>query len=104
MVKILIRKSDGQFSENKVPNLDGMSDADLMAFWKRYRRPKRKDAAELIGDTRKGYTNLASLLAAYAVNKATAMTCRAKGDIQGAETYEHGCRLVYERLPQDLRW
>ena len=96
----------GQFPEeaNQVPNLDGMSDKDLMAFWSKYHRPTRKDAAALIGDTRKGYTSLAASLAAYAVNKATAMTCRAKGEIQGAEVYEKICELIFERLPADLRW
>lgn len=89
---------------NTVPNLDCMSQDELWAFWKRYHRPSRKDAAELIGDRRPGYTTLAALLASYACNKAVAMKCRLDGDITGASIYESHCDLSYERIPQDLRW
>lgn len=87
-----------------VPNLDAMTDSDLMAFWKRYSRPSRKDAEELIGDRRKGFTTIAGRLAGYAANKATAMTCRARGDIQAASVYECICDSIYERIPEDIRW
>jgi len=89
---------------NTIPNLDCMSSDELMAFWKRYHRPSRKDAAELIGERRKGYTTLASELACYACNKAVAMDCRLKGNIQSALVYERCAELSYERLPDDLRW
>jgi len=81
-----------------------MSSAELMAFWKRYHRATRKDAAELVGDTRKGYTNIAATLANYACNKAVAIDCRLKGDIQAALIYEHNADLCYDRLPADLQW
>lgn len=87
-----------------IPNLDGMTHDDLMKFWKKYHRPKRKDAAELIGDTRKGYTNIAATVANYALLHAVAMTCRKRGDIQAALTYEHAADLAYDRLPDDLKW
>lgn len=67
-------------------------------------RPSRKDAEALIGDRRKGFTTLASDLANYACNKAVAMGCREKGDINGALCYEHAAELSYERLPEDIRW
>lgn len=89
---------------NMVPNLDAMDQEELMKFWKRFHRPRRKEAAELIGDRRKGYTNLASLIAGYACNKAVAMGCREKGDIQAAQVYELHCDMTYERIPEDLRW
>jgi hypothetical protein len=89
---------------NTIPNLDGMTEAELMAFWSRYHRASRKDAAALIGDTRKGYTTIAATLANYACNKSVAMTCRAKGDIQGATVYEASAELCYNRLPDDLKW
>jgi hypothetical protein len=88
---------------NTVPNLDAMPESELMAFWSRYHRPTRKDAAALVGK-RKGYIGLAQTLANYAVNKATAMTCRLRGDINAAQVYEHACDLCYDRLPEDLRW
>ena len=87
-----------------VPNLDAMTESDLMAFWSRYHRATRKDAADLIGDKRRGYIALAWLLAAYACDKACAMSLREKGEIARAMTYEHACDLRYERIPTDLRW
>lgn len=90
---------------NNIPNLDAMTEDELMAFWQRYQnRQTRKDAAELIGDRRKGYTVLAAKLGGYASNKAAAIACRSRGDIQAAEVYESICEQIYETLPSDLRW
>ncbi len=89
---------------NNIPNLDAMSIDELWIFHGRYSRPTRKDAAELIGDKRPGYTTICGTLAAYAINKAVAMRCRIEGDIQTAEIYEIHCDQAYIRLPQDLRW
>lgn len=87
-----------------VPNLDCMPHDDLMTFWSRYHRATRKDAQALIGDNRKGYTGLAADLANYACNKATAVSCRLRGDITAAQLYETVCENIYTRLPEDLRW
>lgn len=89
---------------NNVPNLDAMSEDELMAFWNRFHRASRKDAEWLVGDRRKGFTLLAAALANYACNKAVAMKCRLNGNILGAQCYEHVAQLCYERLPEDLRW
>lgn len=89
---------------NTVPNLDCMPEDDLRAFWSKYHRASRKDAEALVGDRRKGFTTVAAALANYAINKAVAMGCREKGDIKGAEIYEHSCNLCYRRIPEDLRW
>ncbi len=89
---------------NRVPNFDAMTNAELMAFWKRYTRPTRKDAEALVGDRRPGFTNLSAKLANYACNKATAMTCRLKGDVRAASIYEAVCDRIYGELPADLRW
>jgi hypothetical protein len=90
---------------NTVPNLDAMTPDDLMEFWLRYQQhTTRKDAATLIGDRRKGFTTLAKDLGAYAANKATAMRCRLKGDIQAASVYETICDHIYNELPDDLKW
>lgn len=89
---------------NTVPNLDAMSADSLMDFWHKYHRPGRKDAAALIGDTRKGYTRLASDLANYACNKAVAMRCRESGDISTATMYEGIAERIYNDLPADLHW
>lgn len=93
-----------QSSPNTVPNLDAMSNDELGKFWSKYSRCTRKDAAALIGDRRTGYVKLASALANYAINKATAQTCRARGDIQAAQVYETTCDRIHDELPHDLRW
>lgn len=87
-----------------VPNLDDMTHEDITHFALVYQRPSRKDAQRLIGDRRKGFTTLCGSLSGYAWNKATAMTCRMKGDIQAALVYEQICESIYNRLPEDLRW
>ncbi len=89
---------------HKVPNLDCMPADELMDFWKKFQRPSRKDAEELVGDRRRGYTTIAGKLAGYASNKATAVRCRQKGKIASAESYEAICDCIYKEIPEDLRW
>jgi hypothetical protein len=43
-------------------------------------------------------------IASYAVNKATALTCGARGDLQAAEIYNIIARNIKKKLPADLRW
>ncbi len=87
-----------------IPNFDAMTQEELMTFWSRYHRATRKDAEALVGDRRKGFTVIAAQLANYACNKAVAMSCRLRGDIQAAQVYEHATDLCYNALPQDLKW
>ncbi len=89
---------------SQVPNLDAMTPDDLMAFWKRYARPSWKDAETLVGDRRRGFTTISGSLAGYASNKATAMQCRERGDVQAALMYEKICETIYAGLPSDVRW
>lgn len=89
---------------NTIPNLDCQTSDDLMDFWARYHRGSRRDAAELIGDKRPLFTVYARNVAAYACNKAVAMQCRLRGEIDSATTYETICDQIYNRLPEDLRW
>lgn len=87
-----------------IPNFDAMTQEELMNFWACYSRCGRKKAAELIGGARKGYTKLTRDLANYASNKATAMWCRERGDIERAQMYEKVCDRIYDGLPVDLKW
>ncbi len=98
-------EDDTNYFRNKhnIPNFDAMTSEELMDFWKKYSRPTRKDAAALVGK-QKGYITLCGQLAAYACNKAVAMRCRVRGDIQAAEIYEKHCELDYERLPDWAKW
>lgn len=91
-------------SGHSVPNLDAMAPTDLHAFWARYNRCTRAECEALIGDRRPGYIKLTTKLAGYASNKAAAMYCRERGDIQGASIYETICDRMYDELPHDLRW
>ena len=89
---------------NTIPNFDGMMREELMAFWSKYRRPRRKSAEKLIGDCRPGYTNITSLLANYALHKAVAIRCREQGEIRSAQVYEQCADMCYQEVPADLRW
>jgi hypothetical protein len=86
-------------------NLDDMTiDPRVLRAWAfQCERLSREQAIALVGK-RKGYTRLAKQLAHYASNKATAMECRLRGDIQAAGIYEAICERIYTALPEDLRW
>ena len=51
-----------------------------------------------------GYRAATISLGHYAFNKATAMRCRASGDMTGAAMYERICHQIYGRLPAFARW
>lgn len=89
---------------NQVPNFDGMAVSDLRAFVAEYTNITRAQAAALVGDKREGFTKIARFVRAYAENKAVAMECRLRGDIDGATVYERICDMIYMKLPEDLRW
>lgn len=84
-----------------VPNLDAMSQDELMQFWMQHQRGRGRKALGLSG---KGSVNTVGLLACYASNKATAMSCRLRGDIQSALVYEGIADNIYQRLPAQARW
>lgn len=87
------------------PNLDDMTTdpAELRAWAVRHDRGRRI-AAELFSDKPAGYVSATRQLARYADNKATAMECRARGDISAAADYERICGRIYDRLPPFARW
>lgn len=94
--------TDTGISENNVPNLDTMARKDLGAFWARHQRGRNRK--ELFPAGGKGTVTATSALANYAINKATAMDCRLKGDIVAAQCYELACDLCYKRLPAWAQW
>jgi hypothetical protein len=91
---------------SNVPNLDAMSRDDLMSFWLKYHRPGRKAVVELFPDRkpRDGSYQAVVDLACYASNKATAMSCRLRGDINSAMMYEGIADRIYDGLPEIARW
>ncbi len=85
-----------------IPLFAAMSNPELMAFWYRYHRASRKDAAALVGHTSPGYTNQAASIANYACNMAVAMTCLFKGDLISVANYRHAALLSIQDLPNEL--
>jgi hypothetical protein len=85
-------------------NLDAMTASDLWALWTRGHRHPVRLAREWFPARPKGYVTATSALIGYASNKATAMGCRATGDINAALVYERICETIYEDLPTFARW
>jgi hypothetical protein len=88
--------------ENNVPNLDAMTADDLMAFWMKHQAGRA--ALELFPAGGRGTRSTTAALANYASNKATAMQCRVRGDIQTALMYEGIADRIYAGLPKGSRW
>jgi len=85
-------------------NLDDMpggADA-LLSFWHKHQAGRAY--RELFPEGGEGTKRAAADLASYASNKATAMQCRARGDIGAALTYEGICERIYAALPAFARW
>ena len=80
-----------------------MTEDELMAFWKRYHRASRRDAAELCGGKFPGYTGVAASAANFACNLAVAMGCRQRGDERAAKIYEHAAQIAFDDIPERLR-
>lgn len=55
-------------------------------------------------DRPNGYVAARENIAHYAANKATAMRCRARGEITTAMIYERICQHIYDKLPDYARW
>lgn len=86
---------------HNVPNLDAMTHDELMTFWMAHQRGRGRKALGLSG---KGSMNTTGNLACYASNKATAMSCRLRGDITAAQVYEQICDGLYKLIPAHVRW
>lgn len=86
-----------------IPNLDAMEPDDLMEFWARHQRGRNIKAIFPEGRA-KGTSSAVAHLASYAANKATAISCRLRGDIQSALMYEGFADASYKKLPEWSRW
>ncbi len=81
-----------------IPDLDSLGQDGLMTFWHVYHRAGPRLAQHLFGKKFPNYTRAASSLAGYASNRATAMSCAARGDQSGAEMYNG----IADRIARDL--
>lgn len=85
-----------------VPNLDAEESDALMDFWARHQRGRHVKV--LFPEGGRGTVSATAELANYASNKATAISCRKRGDILAAKMYEDIADRIYARLPDFARW
>lgn len=83
-------------------NLDCLERVELMKFWRDY--AGATNAARLFPNKQSGYKRATADLANYAANKATAMLCRERGEVESAQTYEGICDRIYRNLPDFAKW
>lgn len=88
--------------ESNVPNLDCVPRSELMEFWSIHQQGRKYRL--VFPDGGRGTMRAVADLANYAANKATAISCRERGDIQTAQYYEAVCELIYSRLPSNVKW
>lgn len=97
-----IRKPFGV--EYEIMKTIDLSHTDLMDFWKRYSKPTRKDAEELVQDRRTGYLRISATLANYACNLHIAYQCQVNNhDRHGVNVYLQCADLCWEQLPHDVQ-
>lgn len=87
-----------------VPNLDCMDKDELTNLWSEIHYHPIIEARKLFPDKFKGYVSVTQNLGCYAINKATAISCRLRGDIPSALKYETVCDNIYKELPAVARW
>ena len=89
---------------NNVPNLDAMSIAELLSFWKTYFQASPALTRELLGDNRRGASRIVNTLVLYAQDAAIAQQFRLDGNIAQAMRLEKANDARYSKLPADLKW
>ena len=86
---------------NHCPNLDAEAPTALMEFWAKQQNGRH--ALALFPEGGRGTMVATRDLANYASNKATAMLCRERGDIERATYYESICDRIYAQLADDFK-
>lgn len=93
---------------DNVPNLDCMEADELREFWLstiRYtKNEQHAKARELFPSRRSGYVRVTASLGNYALNKATAIGCRLRGDMGEALKYDQICDRIHLWLPAWARF
>lgn len=93
--------------DNNVPNLDCMHESDLLAFARSHPDGfgfKALFPGREAGTQAPNPVTVTADLAHYAQLKATAMTCRKRGEIERAWMYEGFCDTLFSSLPDWARW
>ena len=87
----------------EIPNFDCIDDeTELMNFWRKHQSGRAYRELFRIGG--RGTKRATADLANYASNRATAIQCRRRGDINGALLYESICDRIYSSLPKIAIW
>ena len=87
-----------------VPNLDGMTREELLAFIDRAWADMNSTSIELFGDDDFNHMEAVDDLTSYAMSKRNAMILRASGNIPEALRLEARCDEKYQDLPKWARW
>lgn len=91
--------------EAGAPNIDCFGEADEIWTLAEVFKLQSRECGRIMFPARPaGYVTATRNLGHYAYNKATAMRCRARGDVSGAMQYEDICQRIYNRLPAWARW
>jgi hypothetical protein len=100
----IISESQYEFANN-VPNMDSMTQDQLLGFVAMYKNPRPEESMNLTGiKNPEDAMDVARLLSFYASNKKKAMEDRLKGDMNSALAHEEECERIYERLPDEVKW
>ncbi len=84
-------------------NLDAMDVTELAEWGKTHQNPTIEQCQTLF-PKRKNVIPIVRNLSQYAINKATSMTHRLKGEIPEALMFEQYADNIYNRLPEFARW
>lgn len=84
--------------------LDTSTPDALMAFWKVANNHPVQTGRSLFPERPERYARATRQLAQYAVNKATAVGCRLRGESASALVYEGICERIFDTLPPFARW
>ena len=84
--------------DDRIPNLDALSRAELGAFI------ERAELERNLWGTRRGGLRATELLRTYALRKASAICYRLAGEIKRAMVDEQECERIYAQLPAWAKW
>lgn len=85
-------------------DLESQDKDQLMVIYDTIRNNPVKVARQQFPKRPRGFVTVTKDLGHYACNRAVAINCRLKGEIQTAQIYETICDQIYDRLPQWARW
>jgi hypothetical protein len=98
------KKDGGGASGNTIPDFGVMTMLELRMFARRLRKANLVYAAALVGNRRKGFSQIAKKLGKYAEYLYLSLAFEAIGRHGKAVSYQNKCNAIYNKLPEDLQW